>query len=49
VRDVERIRRHTGLGSIVQSALLGHPIHTLSYTVLSPTPPQKRKLTDGQF
>jgi hypothetical protein len=31
--------------------LLGHPIHTISYTIppLPAGPPQERKLPDGEF
>jgi hypothetical protein len=30
VRDVDRIQNHTGVCNIVQSVLIGHPVHTLS-------------------
>jgi hypothetical protein len=33
VRDDDRIRKHTGVRNIVQGVLLGHPIHTKSYTI----------------
>ncbi len=36
VRDFDRIRKHTGVRNIVQSSVLGHPLHTLSYRVLFP-------------
>ncbi len=56
VRDVDRIRKHSGVHNIVQNVHLRRPIHTLSYTIPGippcrqpPPPPQKRKLSDGQF
>jgi hypothetical protein len=51
MKDVDRIRRHTGVRNTVQGVLLGYPIHTISYTIppLPTAPPQKRKLPDGQF
>ncbi len=34
---------HTGVRSFVQGVLLGHPIHTISYTIPSlPTAPLKK-------
>jgi hypothetical protein len=49
LKDVDRIR--TGVRSFVQGLLLGHPIHTIPYTIPSlPTaPPQEKKLPDGEF
>jgi hypothetical protein len=43
--------KDTGVRSHVQGVLLGHPIHTISYTMppLPTAPPLKRKLPDGQF
>jgi hypothetical protein len=41
----------TGVRNIIQGVLLGHLLHTISYTT-PPLPaglPQKRKLPDGQF
>ncbi len=45
VRDDDRIRKHTGVRNIIEVVLLGHPLHTLSYTIpnLPTGPPQKRK------
>jgi hypothetical protein len=42
---------HTGVRDIIQSVLLGHLLHTISYTIppLLTGPPQKRKLPDKQF
>jgi hypothetical protein len=41
----------TGVRNIIQGVLLGHLLHTISYTIppLPTGPPQKRKLPDGQF
>jgi hypothetical protein len=33
VRDDDRIWKHTGVCNIIQGVLLGHPIHTISYTI----------------
>ena len=42
---------HTGVRNIIQGVLLGHLLHTISYTIqpLPTGPPQKRKLPDGEF
>jgi hypothetical protein len=51
VRDDDRIRKHIGVRNIIEGVLLGHPIHTILYTIppLPTGPLQKRKLPDGQF
>jgi hypothetical protein len=51
VGDDDRIRKHTGVRNIIQGVLLGHLLHTISYTnpPLPTGPPQKKKLPDGQF
>jgi hypothetical protein len=51
VRDDDRIRKQTGVRNIIQGVLLGHPLHTISYTIpaLPTGPPQRRKLPDGEF
>jgi hypothetical protein len=40
----------TGVRSFVQGLLLGHPIHTILYTIppLPTAPLQERKLTEGE-
>ncbi len=36
MRDDDRIRNHTGVRNIIQGDLLGHPLHTISYTIPAP-------------
>jgi hypothetical protein len=46
VKDVDRVQKHTGVRNTVQGVLLRHPIHTISYTIYSPTaesPPSKKE------
>jgi hypothetical protein len=42
---------HTGVRNIIQGVLLGHLLHTISYTTpsLPRAPLQRRKLPDGEF
>jgi hypothetical protein len=53
VKDVDRIQKHTGVHNTVQGVLLGHPLHTLLYTIpplpTAPPPQKKRELPNGEF
>ncbi len=41
MRDDNRIRKHKGVRNIIQGVLLGHPLHTISYTPADRSPSKK--------